>query len=212
MLMCVLLLGSRSVTIPLLPWLSLHQSIKPASVCFCLPVCVCVCWLVDSINAYEILVPGHGAWGEALMERQVAVWVIGLPVPEGDSGGGGGGCVLGLGFFKPHSQQANTLCEQCAMEMIKANGFSSTRVCCWTSKVHVFRIYKCEEVQAGSTVESGHTDMALWSRAQNYQLSTSTFLNNHLSHNCNTINHIVASRMQFVLFPSALSHCAYLAG
>lgn len=35
--------------------------------------------------------PGHGAWGEALMERQVAVWVIGLPVPEGDSGGRGGG-------------------------------------------------------------------------------------------------------------------------
>ncbi len=190
----------------------INQTCLGVSLCVCVCVCLSVRWLVDSINSYEIRVPGRCAPGEALMERQVAVWVIGLPVPEGDSRGENR-------IFKPHSQQANTQSEQCALGMIKANGFSSTQICCWTSKVCVFRIYKCV-VWRGCLREStgGFSSRVRtqWhKREAERKLPSSAFQHFSITfslHNCNTLNHIVACKMQLVVFPSTLSHCAYLAG
>lgn len=104
------------------------------------------------------------------------------------------------------------------MEMIIENGFPRTQICCWTSKVRIFRIYKCAVWHGCLRGSTGwfnnrvraQSDTTRWGWMQNSQLSISIFLNNPLSHN--TLNHIVASKMQLVLFPSILSHCAYLAG
>lgn len=70
---------------------------------------------------------------------------------------------VGGWIFKPRSTASKHPGQAvCAMEMIKANGFSRTQICHWTFKVCIFRVYKCagrperRRLQAGSTVELGH--------------------------------------------------------
>lgn len=111
---------SRSVMIPLLSRLSVHQSIRPVCLWVCVPMCWCTCVLIGRLH-YLLWNSGARPWR------------------LGRSTYGTSGCCVSNLFtrargrqhgknriFKPHSQWANTQSEQCAVEVIKANGFSRT--------------------------------------------------------------------------------------